>query len=166
MKRIASNLEKEKPEFDAGWNANVFPLQSETVRNLRGAILVLFAAVATVLLIACANVGNLLLSRAVTRERELSVRAALGAHRLRILRQLFIESLLLAGLGGLGGLVVGSGFLRADPRVSPAELPAFVSVELDSWMLSFTLALSFATSLLFGLLPAIQVSRRDLSSSL
>lgn len=162
MRRVATVLEKAKPEFDAGWSANVFPLQSDMVRDLRGALLVLFAAVGAVLLIACANVGNLLLTRAVARERELSVRAALGAHRFRIFRQLLVESLLLAGLGGVGGLVLGILFLRGILASLPSELPAFVSVELDSWVLSFALALSFATSLLFGLLPAIQLSRRDL----
>ncbi len=166
MKRIASSLEREKPEFDAGWSANVLPLQSEIVRNLRGAILVLFAAVGAVLFIACANVGNLLLTRGVARERELSVRAALGARRFRIFRQLLIESLLLAGLGGLGGLLAGGAFLRVILAFLPAELPAFVSVELDSRVLAFTLVLSVTTSLLFGLLPAIQVSRRDLAEPL
>ena len=162
MKRIASDLEKENADFNAGWSANVFPLQPELVRDVRGAILVLFSAVAAVLLIACANVGNLLLSRAVVRERELSVRAALGARRFRILRQLLVESLLLAGLGGGLGLALAEVFRRALLSVLPAEVPAFVTIGLDSRVLAFTLIMSGATSLLFGLLPAVQVSRLDL----
>jgi putative ABC transport system permease protein len=162
MKRIASGLEKEKPDFDAGWSASVIPLKSDIVRDVREALLVLLAAVASVLLIACANVGNLLLTRAVARERELSVRAALGAHRFRIFRQLLVESLLLAGLGGVGGILAGAVLLRAIVAATASELPPFVSVHLDGRVLSFALVLSFATSLLFGLLPAILVSRRDL----
>ncbi len=162
MKRIAADLEKENADFNAGWSANVFPMKPELVRDVRGSLLVLFAAVGAVLLIACANVGNLLLSRAVTRERELSVRAAIGAGRFRILRQLLIESLLLAALGGALGLGLAEVFRRALLSVLPAELPAFVSIGLDSRVLAFTLAMSVATSLLFGLLPALQVSRLDL----
>ncbi|HEY7698235.1 MAG TPA: ABC transporter permease, partial [Vicinamibacteria bacterium] len=162
MTRIAADLEKENADFNAGWSANVFPLQPELVRDVRGAILVLFAAVAAVLLIACANVGNLLLTRAVARERELSVRAALGARRFRILRQLLVESLLLAVIGGVLGLGLAEGFRRALLSVLPSELPAFVEIGLDSRVLAFTLAMSVATSLLFGLLPALQVSRLDL----
>ncbi len=162
MERIASDLEKENPDFNAGWSANVFPMQPELVRDVRGSILILFAAVGAVLLIACANVGNLLLSRAVTRERELSVRAAIGAGRFRILRQLLIESLLLAVVGGALGLALAEVFRRALLSVLPSELPAFVSIGLDSRVLAFTLVMSVATSLLFGLLPALQVSRLDL----
>ncbi len=162
MERIASDLEKENADFNAGWSANVFPLKPELVRDVRGAILVLFAAVAAVLLIACANVGNLLLTRAVARERELSVRAALGAGRFRILRQLLVESLLLAVVGGALGLALAEAFRRALLSVLPAELPAFVEIGLDSRVLAFTLIMSVATSLVFGLLPALQVSRLDL----
>ncbi|HSF18056.1 MAG TPA: ABC transporter permease [Vicinamibacteria bacterium] len=162
MKRIAADLEEEKPDFDAGWSADVYPLQPELVRNVRSALLVLFAAVAAVLLIACANVGNLLLIRSLTRERELSVRAALGARRWRILRQLFIESLLLAVLGGVGGLALGRVLLTSLVSFLPAEVPTLVSVELDGWVLGFTLGISFLTSFFFGLLPAVQTSRRDL----
>ncbi len=162
MKRIAADLEKENADFNAGWSANVFPLKPELVRDVRGSILILFAAVGAVLLIACANVGNLLLSRAMTRERELSVRAAIGAGRFRILRQLLIESLLLAVVGGALGLALAEVFRRALLSVLPSELPAFVTIGLDSRVLAFTLAMSVATSLLFGLLPALQVSRLDL----
>ncbi len=162
MKRIASDLEKENADFNAGWSANVFPLQPELVRDVRGAILVLFGAVAAVLLIACANVGNLLLTRAVARERELSVRAALGARRFRILRQLLVESLLLAVVGGALGLALAEAFRRALLSVLPAELPAFAAIGLDSRVLAFTVIMSVGTSLLFGLLPALQVSRLDL----
>ena len=162
MKRIAADLEKENADFNAGWSANVFPLQPELVRDVRGAILVLFAAVGAVLLIACANVGNLLLTRAIARERELSVRAALGARRFRILRQLLVESLLLAGVGGALGLALAEVFRRALLSVLPAELPAFATIGLDSRVLAFTLTMTVATSLLFGLLPALQVSRLDL----
>jgi putative ABC transport system permease protein len=162
MDRIAADLEKEFPDFNAGWSANVFPLQPELVRDVQGAILVLFGAVGAILLIACANVGNLLLTRAVSRERELSVRAALGAGRFRILRQLLIESLLLAVLGGALGLGLAEAFRLGLLSILPAEIPSFVAIGLDSRVLAFALAVSMATSLLFGLLPALQVSRLDL----
>jgi putative ABC transport system permease protein len=118
--------------------------------------------VGAILLIACANVGNLLLARAVTRERELSVRAALGAHRFRILRQLAIESLLLAGIGAALGLVLAEILLAGLLSLIPAELPAFISVGLDGRVLGFTLLVAIGTSFVFGLLPALQVSRLDL----
>jgi putative ABC transport system permease protein len=162
MKRIAADLEKENADFNAGWSAQVFPLQPELVRDVRGAILILFAAVGALLIIACANVGNLLLTRAITRERELSVRAAIGAGRLRILRQLLVESLLLAAFGGILGLALAEAFRRALLSVLPTELPAFVSIGLDSRVLVFALSMSVATSLFFGLLPALHVSRLDL----
>jgi putative ABC transport system permease protein len=162
MKRIASELERENPDFNASWSANVFPLQPELVRNVRGAILVLFTAVAAVLLIACANVGNLLLTRAIARERELSVRAALGAHRFRILRQLLVESLLLALAGGVLGLALAEGLRRALLSILPTGIPAFFAIELDSGVLGFTLMMSVGTVLIFGLLPALQASRLDL----
>jgi putative ABC transport system permease protein len=162
MDRTAADLEKENPDFNSGWSANVFPLQPELVRDVQSAILVLFAAVGAILLIACANVGNLLLTRAVGRERELSVRAALGAGRFRILRQLLIESLLLAVLGGALGLGLAEALRRGLLSILPAEIPAFVAVSLDSRVLAFALGVSVATSLLFGLLPALQVSRLDL----
>jgi putative ABC transport system permease protein len=162
MKAIAADLEKENPDFNSGWSANVFPLQPELVREVRAAILLLFAAVSAVLLIACANVGNLLLTRGVAREREISVRAALGAERFRILRQLLLESLLLAAFGGALGLGLAEVFRRGLLSILPTDLPGFITVGLDARVVAFTLAISIATSILFGLLPAFQVSRLDL----
>jgi len=129
------------------------PLHTDLVRTIRTPLLVLFGAVAFVLLIACANVANLLLARAAEREREMCTRAALGASRQRIIRQLLTEGVLLAALGGAAALVLARVGLYALLRLAPPGLPRLNMVSLDARVLGFTLAACGLTVLLFGLVP-------------
>jgi putative ABC transport system permease protein len=148
----------------------VDPLQDAIVGGVRNSLLILVGAVSFVLLIACANVANLLLARAMGRRRELAIRAAVGAGRGRIVRQLLTESVLLSLAGGVVGLAAGYAGIRAILSVSPGNIPRIglegASVHLDWRVLAFTLALSLLTGVLFGLLPALQSSRTDLNVTL
>jgi putative ABC transport system permease protein len=147
---------------------SVLPIQDAVVRNARGRLYTLFGAVALVLLIACANVANLLLVRATGRQREIAIRASLGAGRWRIVRQLLTESVMLSLAGGALGLVVGFLGMRALLNVSTAGLPrlgdAGALFGMDWRVVVFTLGLSLATGVLFGLVPAIVSSRTDLNT--
>ncbi len=146
------------------------PLQDIVVRNVRSSLWVLVGAVGFVLLIACANVANLLLVRATARKREIAVRAAIGAGRGRIVRQLLTESLVLATLGGVLGLAVGMVGIRALLAVNPGNIPRIgpdgSGVGVDWRVLAFTALVSLLTGVLFGLFPALHASRSDLSSTL
>ena len=148
----------------------VLPFADALVLDVRPSLLVLAGAVCLVLLIASANVANLLLVRATARRREFAIRAAIGAGRGRIVRQLLTESLLLALAGGVLGLAAGSAGIRALLALSPVDIPRIgphgVAVALDWRVLGFTIAVAFATGLLFGLFPALEVSRADLNRSL
>jgi putative ABC transport system permease protein len=166
MGAVAARLAEEYPQVNRRMGAAVLPLDEHMVGHVRPALLVLLGAVGFVLLIACANVATLLLARGAARERELAVRAALGAGRARLARQLLTENLALALLGGLLGLLLawwGVGFVRA---LNPGDLPRIEQVRLDGEVLGFALAASLLTALAFGLLPAARLSRPDVGGVL
>jgi putative ABC transport system permease protein len=170
LDRVADRLRPEFYEDGSDWGVIVTPLRDELVGDIRPAILILFGAVGCVLLIACANVANLLLARAASRLREISIRAALGAGRGRVVRQLLTESLLLSLGGGALGLLLaflGVRLLRSAAlrRIAGPALQAG-EVSIDLPVLGFTLAVSIVTALLFGLVPALQASRPDLTGAL
>lgn len=152
----------------ADWNAgaSVVQLQSSMVADVRTRLWMLLGAVALILLIACANVANLTLSRAATREKEIGIRTALGAGRQRIARQLLTESVVLAFLGGLFGLAFGAAALSLLKSALPPDTPRLLDVRMDWRVLTFTGGLSLLTGLIFGLAPAIQSSRATLVESL
>jgi putative ABC transport system permease protein len=161
QRAIAGRLEQQYPDRNKGWTINAFALQDEVVRNVRPALLLLLAAVAFVLLIACANVSNLLLARAAARQKEMAIRLALGAPRARLLRLLLTESLLLALAGGAVGLALAFLAMRAFISFSPANVPRTNEIHLDAMALLFTFGITLLTGMAYGLLPALQVSRPD-----
>jgi putative ABC transport system permease protein len=166
MSTIASTLTKEWPDFDTGWSVRLAPLRGELAGEMRGALLVLSGAVAFVLLIACANVANLLLARGAVRSREIAIRTALGAPRRRLIRQLLTESLVLGLAGGAIGLLVaqwGVDFLRA---VSPVDLTTLGRVRLSYPVLAFTGGVSILTAIICGFAPAFEGSRANVHESL
>jgi len=164
---IAAHLRSEFTEFsEQGLGLEVFPLHGDTVRNIRPALLALFGGVGLILLIACANVANLLLSRANQRQKEISLRVALGAPRARIIRQLLTESVLLACLGGAAAMVVGWAALRLLLTLRPEGLARLGPVEVSLTVLVFTSALSVVTGIVFGLAPALGAAKLDLVEAL
>jgi len=166
LQSLSRRLSADYPQTNAGWDAFLVPLHEQVVGDVRAALLILPAAVACVLLIACANVANLLLARASGRRRELAVRAALGAGRGRLTGQLLVESLLLALFGGALGLALAAGALRLIAALAPPNIYRLDAVSLDGGVAVFTLLLSLLTALLFGLLPAWQASRPNLAVAL
>jgi putative ABC transport system permease protein len=166
LSTIAEALAKQYPDSNTHFGVLAKPLREEMIGDVRTALYILFAAVVCVLLIANANVANLLLARASARGKEIALRAAMGASRIRIIRQLLTESVLLAGLGGLFGLLLAQWGTDALVKTIPQNIPRISNIQLDASVLVFTLLVSLVTGVVFGLVPAWQASHVDLNSSL
>jgi len=167
MSVIAQRLEQTSPDANKGLGINLVPFYMQlTGSNVRLALWILFAAVVFVLLIACTNVANLMLARGMAREREIAIRMALGAGRMRLIRQLLTESTLLALMAGGLGLFIASWGIRILIRFSPPNLPHLDSIAIDGRVLAFTIVVSLLTAMLFGLAPALKVSQVHPGSAL
>jgi len=163
---LARRLEQQYPDSNKGRSVAVTRMRDDMVGDIRLTLYLLLGAVSVVLLIACANTATLLLGKATARTREVAVRAALGASRQRIVRQLVTESLLLAFIAGIAGLVLAYWGSMALVSLAPANLPRLAETGVDRWVLAFTLGISMITSLLFGLVPALYASKIELSEAL
>jgi predicted permease len=162
---IAARI-RDKDRRDATFTIDTVSLVESVVGNVRLAVLVLLGFVSLVLLIACVNVANLLLTRAASRQKEVAVRTALGASWKRVVRQLLTESLLLGLLGGAAGLVIAQAALQVVKTINPGNIPRIDAIALDGNVLAFTFMVAILTGLLFGLVPALRAARVDLSSSM
>lgn len=166
MVGITKRLEQQYPEDNTGTSADVVGLHDQIVQNARPALLLLLGAVSFVLLIACANVTNLLLARAASRGREVAIRTAMGAGRGRVVRQLLTESVLLSLAGGLLGVIIAWAAIALLPKIAAGSVPQGVSIGLDPWVLAFTAVVSLFTGLLFGIVPALRTAKLDLREAL
>ena len=166
MDTISERLASEFPAENKGWTVRLVPMQKEIVGDVRTALLVLLGAVGLVLLIACANIANLLLTRATSRSKEIAVRTALGAGRSRIIRQLLSETAVLGLLGGVVGIALAYWGVRALSSLLPDNLPQLNAIRVDNFVLIFALALSAIASVAFGLVPALFASKSDIQASL
>ncbi|HWN99503.1 MAG TPA: ABC transporter permease, partial [Blastocatellia bacterium] len=167
IESIAGQLQQEYPKANADIGASVFPLHAEVVGGVRDAMLIFFGAVSFLLLIACANVANLLLARAATRHKEIAIRAALGASRWRLMRQMLTESVLQSVVGGAAGLLLAMwGIELFASLLNETRVPRAQSIGLDLRVLVFTFLVSLVTGIVFGLAPAFQASRPDLNEAL
>jgi predicted permease len=163
---VAARIEKEYPAQQMGRSVHVQPLRDDLVGDVRPALLILFGAVAMVLLIACANMANLLLARATVRRREVAVRLALGATRARLIRQFLVESLILALAGAAVGLLLARSSLAALAPLAESALPIYQEFPLDGRVFAFLLGIALLSGLAFGIVPALQASRGDVRETL
>jgi putative ABC transport system permease protein len=166
MDAISQRLEREYPQANAGWGATVIPLQELIVGDIRTSLVMLLAAVGLVLLIACANVGNLLFARGLGRRKELAIRSALGAGRARVIQQLLVEALVLAFAGGAAGLALARVSLTAAATLLTDEVPRAEQISIDARVLLFVLGASIVTGILAGVMPALRAGRPDLNDAL
>jgi putative ABC transport system permease protein len=166
LNAISTRLEQLYPEDDKGWGAVILPLRQELVGDVRPALLVLLGAVAFVLLIACANVANLVLAKTLARRKEIAIRTALGASRLVVLRQILAETVLLSVAGGALGLVLARFGVSLIVKVLGDRIPPFMQIRLDVPVLTFTLLLSVVAGVLAGLIPSVRLTRADVNEAL
>ena len=166
MMALADRIAEAHPDPDAGWNVKVVPLLDYAVRSVKPALTALLIAVGFVLLIACANVANLLLARAADREKEIAIRTALGADRWRIVRQMLTESLLLSLAGGAVGMLLAVWGVHVLLSFAPDDLPRMRDVSVDGSVFAFTLGIALLTGFCFGLVPALQASKPNLNETL
>jgi len=166
MNTIATQLGVEYPQFMRDWRVHVAPMHADIVAPVRPLIVILLAGAGLLLVVACGNAGNLLLTRALARSREIAVRGALGAGGFRIVRQLLVESLVLAMLAAMAGVGVAFMALRALLALAPEDLPRLEQIRLDPVVLGWTLLIAIASTVLVGLAPALRLARVDLQSAL
>jgi predicted permease len=157
LRTIAAGLAREYPQFMKGYGTNIVGMTDDIVSSVRPLLLILLAGSALLLLVACANIANLLLARAVGRRREIAVRAALGAGRSRLARQLVTESVVVALVGGVLGTAVAAAFMRGLLALAPTDIPRLSAVHLDGTVLAFALATTLASGMLFGLAPVVRL---------
>src|SRR6476646_2456334 len=166
LSAINSQLARQFHETNKGWDVSLWTLHERLVREVKPSLLALLGAVGLVLLIACANVANLLLARSAARQKEIAIRAAMGASRTRVLRQMLTESILLSAIGGMAGLVLSIWLTDVLRSMLPEGAPRLEQIGIDYCVLTFALGVSALTGILFGIVPALQASKLDVTSAL